>query len=78
MSDDEEMVDMGNLELYEGDLSLVIRSDGVLEFIIAIEDRESDRYVQVLRLVGYLKFVLESKKCVELFDSESCNAKELN
>lgn len=78
MSDEEEMVDMGNLELYEGDLSLVVRSDGELEFFIAIEDNGSDDYARVMRLVRYLMFVLENKKCVELFESESYNATVLN
>lgn len=68
MSDDEEPVCMGNLELYEGDLSVVIRSDGDVEFLIACEDEESDDYARCMNLVRFLKFALEDGRCREIFD----------
>lgn len=63
-SDDE----VSNLEIEEGDLSMVIRSDGEVEFLMACEDEESDQYLALLRMIHYLRFVLESPECRELFD----------
>lgn len=68
MNDDEEPVDMGNLELYEGDVSVVLRADGEVEFLVACDDEESEEYVISIRKVRYLKFVLESAECQRLFE----------
>lgn len=65
---DEDPVDMGNLELFEGDVSMVVRSDGEVEFLIASEDQEGEEYLRGLYLVHYLKFVLENEKCKKLFE----------
>jgi hypothetical protein len=68
MSDDDEPVNMGNLELYEGDVSVVLRADGEVEFLVACDDEESEEYVISIRKVRYLKFVLESDECQRLFE----------
>ncbi len=70
MSDDDQddPVDMGNLELFEGDVSMVVRSDGEVEFIIASEEEDSEDYLRSLHLVHYLKFVLEDVRCKEIFE----------
>lgn len=68
MNDDEDPVDMGNLELFEGDVSMVVRADGEVEFLIASDEEDSEDYVRSLRLVHYLKFVLEDERCRELFE----------
>lgn len=68
MSDEEDPVDMGNLELFEGDVSMVIRSDGEVEFLIASEEENSEDYLRSLHLVHYLKFVLEDEACKSLFE----------
>lgn len=76
MNDDEDPVDMGNLELYEGDVSMVVRADGDVEFLIASEEEGSEEYLRSLHLVRYLKFVLKDEGCKRLFEkylSESIN-----
>lgn len=57
-----------NLELFEGDISMVVRSDGKVEFIIACDDESSEDYLRSLHLVHYLKFALEDERCKELFE----------
>jgi hypothetical protein len=66
--DDEPDDEVESLEIEEGDLSIVIRSGGEVEFIIACDDEDSDRYITSLRMVQYLRFVLESTECQELFN----------
>jgi hypothetical protein len=70
MSDDDrdDPVDMGNLELFEGDVSMVVRADGEVEFLIASEEEDSEDYLRSLHLVHYLKFVLEDEGCKRLFE----------
>jgi hypothetical protein len=70
MSDDDQddPVDMGNLELFEGDVSMVVRSDGEVEFLIASDEEGSEDYLRSLHLVHYLKFVLEDGRCKDLFE----------
>lgn len=68
MNDDEEPVDMGNLELYEGDVSVVLRADGEVEFLVACDDEESEEYLVSIYKVRYLQFVLESEECRRLFE----------
>lgn len=68
MADDDDPVDMGNLELFEGDVSMVVRADGEVEFLIASEEEDSEDYIRSLHLVHYLKFVLNDERCRELFE----------
>jgi hypothetical protein len=68
MADDDDPVDMGNLELFEGDVSMVVRADGEVEFLIASEEEDGEDYIRSLHLVHYLKFVLEDERCRELFE----------
>ena len=68
MSDDDEPVNMGNLELYEGDVSVVLRADGEVEFLVACDDEESEEYLVSIYKVRYLQFVLESEECRRLFE----------
>ena len=68
MSDDDEPVNMGNLELYEGDVSVVLRADGEVEFLVACDDEESEDYYISLRKVRFIQFVLESDECRRLFE----------
>lgn len=58
----------GTLELEEGDVSVVIRSDGEVEFLIYTEDEASEEYVHSMRMVEYLKFVLDSRECLDVFE----------
>lgn len=66
--DDDDPVDMGNLELFEGDVSIVVRADGEVEFLIASDDEDSEDYIRSLHVVRYLKFVLNDERCRELFE----------
>lgn len=74
----DDAVDIGNLDLFEGDVSLIIRGDGQLEFLIACENEESEEYLSALNLVHYLKFVLETPACRELFDHHMKKSTHLN
>jgi len=65
---DDDSADGGNLELYEGDISMVLRSDGEMEFLIAIEDESSEEYVRALNLVRYIKFALKDGACKAIFE----------
>lgn len=76
--DDEEPTDMGNLELYEGDVSMIIRADGEVEFLIAHEGDESDEYHIALKMVHFLKFALESDACRDLFERSLHESHTLN
>jgi hypothetical protein len=72
MSDahDETVVEeAGTLELGEGDVSVIVRADGEVEFMIFTEDETSDEYAHSMRMVEYMKFVLDSRECLELFES---------
>lgn len=60
--------DLGNLDLYEGDVSMVVRSDGEVEFVIASGEEDGEGYLRSLYLVHYLKFVLEDERCKKLFE----------
>lgn len=71
--DDEEPVDMGNLELYEGDVSIVVRADGDVEFLIACEEESGDDYLRCLKLVQFLEFALKDDRCREVFESSLRN-----
>lgn len=69
MEDNEDdSVDVGNLDLYEGDVSVVFRADGDVEFLIAIDDETSEQYIRSINLVQYIKFALEDRSCKELFE----------
>lgn len=69
MSDSqEETVEAGTLELNEGDVSVVIRSDGEVDFLIFSDDEASEEYLHSMRMVEYLKFVLDSRECLEVFE----------
>lgn len=59
---------LGNLELAEGDVSMVVRTDGEVEFIVLCEDETSEDYVRALVLIQYLKFVMHDKRCKDLFE----------
>lgn len=59
--------EVGTLELQEGDVSVVIRADGEVEFLIFSEDESSEEYAHSMRLVEYLKFVLDSRECLDVF-----------
>jgi hypothetical protein len=67
MSDVSDETEDGNLELFEGDLSIVIRSDGGVEFLIAVEDETSEEYQRLFYLMRYLRFALGNEKCMEIF-----------
>lgn len=68
MNDDDESAEEGNLDLYEGDVSVVFRADGDVEFLIAIDDENSEAYARSLNLVMFIKFALEDRSCKELFE----------
>ena len=68
MADDDKPVEMGNLDIYEGDVSMVLRANGEVEFLLACEDEESEEYLVSLDMVHYLQFVLESDGCRDLFE----------
>lgn len=59
--------EVGTLELEEGDVSVIIRAAGELEFLIYGEDETSDEYVHSMRMIEYLKFVLGNRECLDLF-----------
>jgi len=58
----------GTLELEEGDVSVVIRSDGEVEFLMYAEDEESEEYAHSMRMIEYMKFVLLSRECLDIFE----------
>jgi hypothetical protein len=64
----DEVEEAGTLELEEGDVSVVIRSDGEVEFMIFTEDEASEEYAHSMRMVEYLKFVLDSRECLDVFE----------
>lgn len=64
----DEVEEAGTLELAEGDVSVVIRSDGEVEFLIFTEDEASEEYAHSMRMVEYLKFVLDSRECLDVFE----------
>lgn len=69
MSDaQDEVEEAGTLELGEGDVSVVIRADGDVEFLIFTEDEESDEYAHSMRMVEYLRFVLDNRECLDMFE----------
>jgi len=69
MSDaQDEVEEAGSLELEEGDVSVVIRSDGEVEFLIYAEDEASEEYAHSMRMVEYLRFVLDSRECLDVFE----------
>lgn len=69
MSDaQDEVEEAGTLELGEGDVSVVIRADGEVEFLIFTEDEESDEYAHSMRMVEYLRFVLDNRECLDMFE----------
>lgn len=69
MSDGQDVgEESGTLLLEEGDVSVVIRADGEVEFLIFSEDEASEEYAHSMRLVEYLKFALDSRECLDLFE----------
>jgi hypothetical protein len=64
----DEVEEAGSLELEEGDVSMVIRADGEVEFMIFTEDEASEEYAQSMRMIEYLKFVLDSRECLNVFE----------
>lgn len=64
----DEVEEAGTLELEEGDVSVIIRSDGEVEFLIFTEDEASEEYAHSMRMVEYLKFVLDSRECLAVFE----------
>lgn len=78
MDDDDKPVEMGNLDIYEGDVSMVLRANGEVEFLLACEDEESEMYLVSLDMVHYLKFVLESGECRDLFEKSLQETQVLN
>lgn len=69
MSDaQDEVEEAGTLELGEGDVSVVIRADGEVEFLIFTEDEESGEYAHSMRMVEYLRFVLDNRECLDMFE----------
>lgn len=67
--DGAEVEESGTLELAEGDMSVIIRADGEVEFLIFTEDEASDEYAHSMRMVEYMKFVLDSRECLEMFEA---------
>lgn len=69
MSDAQDEVEVdGTLELGEGDVSVVIRSDGEVEFLMCADDEESEEYAHSMRMIEYMKFVLLSRECLDIFE----------
>lgn len=72
----EEVEESESLVMEEGDVSVVIRADGQVEFMIFSEDDTSDEYAHSMHMVEYLKFVLDNPACIEIF--EKARVKILN
>lgn len=69
MSDDSDESD--SIDLHEGDVSMVIRANGNVDFIVAVEDESGEEYLRCISLVRYLKFALEDERCKKLFEMSS-------
>ena len=76
MSDDDK--EISDLELYDGDVSLVVRGTGELEFVLACGDETSEEYLRGLQIIDYLRFALESEQCRELFLEDRKKREVLN
>ena len=56
------------LELGVGDVSVVVRSDGEVEFLIAA-DENTEEFEESMWLVDYLKFVLGDQASMDRFEA---------
>lgn len=65
---DDSYTEVESLELQEGDVSVVIRADGQVEFLMSYEDEESVEYATSLKLIHFLAFAMESEECRVLFE----------
>lgn len=66
--DETKVEEAGTLQLGEGDVSVVIRADGEVEFMIFTEDETSDEYAHSMRMIEYMQFVLDSRECLDIFE----------
>jgi hypothetical protein len=65
---DDELPEVESLELQEGDVSVVIRADGEIEFLTAYDDENSAEHATALKIIHFLAFALESEECRALFE----------
>jgi hypothetical protein len=63
-----EVEEVGMLELEEGDVAMVIRGTGEVEFLLLNEDETSEDFHKSLRMIEYMKFALGSRDCLSLFE----------
>jgi hypothetical protein len=78
---DDEMEDGdedGRIELFEGDVSMILRADGELEVVVAITDESSEEYSEALRVIELIRFALNSPECHDLFDKRVIPPLDLN